>query len=218
MPDGRGWWASSPRSSNAVSSAVARASVLIRQDSTSFSPSKQPMTVLVLPTSMVSSMVQPLASWGRLRSWGGPQVDADVEHRCGVRECADGQVVDAGRGHCGGAVERQSAGRLQLGPTVDHGDGLAQVVDAHVVEQQEPRAGVDRLAHLLDRVALDLYVDVGEELTDRPEGGSDTTGRQDVVVVDQRRVVQTHPLVGAAATADGVLLQRAQPRVGLARV
>src|SRR3954447_24711517 len=110
MPAGTGSLASSPRSSRAISSAVARASVLMRHDSTSSSPSKQPMTVLVLPTSMVSSMV--LASG----SCVAPQVDTDVEHRRGVGERTDRQEVDARLGDGAGPVEGQPTGGLELGP------------------------------------------------------------------------------------------------------
>src|SRR5262249_50283985 len=92
------WPCSRPRNCSASSSAVDGASVLIRQCSVSFSPSKTPRTVLVLPTSMVSSMTSSL-----------PQVHRDVERRRGVGERADGQVVDAGGGHLGGSVEGEVA-------------------------------------------------------------------------------------------------------------
>ena len=46
----------------------------------------------------------------------------------------------------------------------------------------------------------------------------DPAGRDDVVVLDQRRVRQRHPVVDAAAAAHRVLLQRAQPGRRLAGV
>ena len=53
------WWlamANSPMSTTASSSAVAAGSVWIRQLAVTSSSSKSPITVLVLPTSMASSM------------------------------------------------------------------------------------------------------------------------------------------------------------------
>ena len=51
-----------------------------------------------------------------------------------------------------------------------------------------------------------------------PVRGGDRAGGQLVVVLDHRDVVEAHPLVGAAAGADRVLLQDAQARRGLAGV
>ena len=50
------------------------------------------------------------------------------------------------------------------------------------------------------------------------EGLPDATGGVDVVVLDERGVAQRHPVVDPAAAADRVLLQRPQPRRGLAGV
>jgi len=77
-----------------------------------------------------------------------------------VGECADGEVVDPGRGDLARTVEGQPAARFQADVAragqVDGGRGL---VEAEVVEQHEPDAGVDRLADLVEGVALDLERD-----------------------------------------------------------
>src|ERR1700755_2351615 len=78
---------SSARYVRASASAVSRASVFTRQDSTSFGPSKTPSTVFVLPMSIVSSPALVL-----------PQVEGDVEDLGRVGQRADRDVVDAGGG------------------------------------------------------------------------------------------------------------------------
>ena len=52
----------------------------------------------------------------------------------------------------------------------------------------------------------------------RVDRRGDAAGRGDVVVLDQRRVAERHPVVDAAAAAHGVLLERPQARGGLAGV
>src|SRR5579875_3486432 len=64
------WAASSPRKVRASSSAVLRASVFVRHDCASLSPSNTPMTVFVLPMSMASSTV--------IRPYSKSQLDSDI--------------------------------------------------------------------------------------------------------------------------------------------
>ena len=52
--------------------------------------------------------------------------------------------------------ERDAAGRLELGAAGGDLDGLAHLLGAHVVEQDPRRAAVEGLAHLRDRLGLDL--------------------------------------------------------------
>src|SRR5438270_6182797 len=79
--------ASRPRNINPSSSAVDLASVFTRQECTSFSPSKVARTVLVFPMSIHSSTAISLDS--------GPEVQRDVQDRCGVGQRTDRQVIDA---------------------------------------------------------------------------------------------------------------------------
>src|SRR3954453_2837455 len=101
MPE-TGMSASSPRNVSASSSAVVRASDLIRHECTIFSPSKTPMTVLVLPTSIARSMA-------------ALDVQPDVENRRGVRQRTHCKGVASGPGARPGVLQPQAARRLQLG-------------------------------------------------------------------------------------------------------
>src|SRR5690242_419159 len=112
--------ASSPRNVSASSSAVSRASVLIRQEWSSLSPSNIPMTVFVLPTSIARSMTF-------------LEVEADVENGRGVGEGAHCKVVDAGLGDRPRVLEGEATGRLQLGAAGRVRNRLPHVVEAHVV-------------------------------------------------------------------------------------
>src|SRR3954451_11991990 len=139
----------SPWSTTAISSAVRRASVLIRQCSMTSSPSNRPSTAWVLPTSIVSSIRSPL-----------DEVKADVERRRRMRQRSYRKVVDSGLGHISGPVQRQATAGLQLGPALGQAYGLGQLGDAHVVQQDRGGPGGQRLAYLLQRVALDLNMQV----------------------------------------------------------
>ena len=74
-------------------------------------------------------------------------------------------------------------------------DDLAQLGQPHVVEQDEVGAGVDDLARLFHRVDLDLERQAGVGLADEPERLHHATGRDDVVVLDERGVRQRHAVV-----------------------
>ena len=118
--------------------------------------------------------------------------------------------------------ERQATGRLDLDvlPGAPHRlHRLAQQRHRHVVAEQEPRPGRDRLQRLGGGGDLDLDVDArGRWRGPRRTPRVSEPGGELVVVLDHRDVVQAHALVGAAAAAHGVLLQGAQPRRGLAGV
>ena len=104
------------------------------------------------------------------------------------------------------------------GVAAGQGDGRAQVGQVHVVEQDEPGAGLQRLADLVQGVALHLERQRGCGRADGGDRRGDPAGRRDVVVLDERGVAESHPVVAAAAAPHGVLLQLAQPRGGLAGV
>ena len=132
-------------------------------------------------------------------------------------ERAHRQEVHAGLRHRPGRLQPQAAARLQPGPRVgrrEAGRG-AQPGQVHVVEQDELDPGREGLAHLVQAVALHLQRQAGRGGPDGPDRGADAARRGDVVVLDQRRVAQSHPVVGAAAAAHRVLVQRPQPRRGL---
>ena len=44
------------------------------------------------------------------------------------------------------------------GPTADHGDGLPELFQRHVIEQDDVRAGIRRLRHLFERVRFDFHL------------------------------------------------------------
>src|SRR5437588_12040869 len=100
------------------------------------------MTVSVLPASTASSIRYPDCS-----SRDVSHVESDVEYRCGVREGADRDEVDARVRVRGDRFEADAARALeQRTPLVAaHLDARHHVVDAHVVEEDEVGAGGHRL-------------------------------------------------------------------------
>ncbi len=134
---------------------------------------------------------------------------------------ADRQIVDPGQGVVPGDLQRQPAGRLDLHRLILRPQGrhrLTQQRDRHVVAHDESGARGIRLESLRDGGDLDLDVDLGEGAAHRGIRRREPTRRDLVVVLDHRDVVEAHPLVGASASAHGVLLQVTHPRRRLARV
>src|SRR5581483_1996990 len=133
-------------------------------------------------------------------------------------ERADGHEVDAGLGVGADGGERHAAGCLELGAAGDGADRLAHLLGAHVVEEDPRRSGFDRLEHLLERLRLDLHREACGVAVEGGERLADAARDTDVVLLDEDAVVETGAVVRAAAAADGVLLERAEPRRRLPRV
>ncbi len=132
---------------------------------------------------------------------------------------ADRQVVDAGLGDGPGAVQRQPAGRLELGPAGDELDGMRAGRRASCCRAGGSVAPASSASSTCSTVS--------HSTSTSTSGNSSRTARtprptppaaSDVVVLDERRVGEPHAVVGAAAAAHGVLLQRPQARAGLAGV
>src|SRR5262249_10229297 len=120
----------------------------------------------------------------------------------------DGNKVDAGLGDRPNSVERDAAGRLELGAAGGHGDCLAKLLGRHVVEQDSIGAGFQRLSDLGGRVALDLDREAGRARA--VDSLADRTDQPEMVVLDQDTVVEPETVIRTAPTADGVLLELAQ--------
>ena len=134
-----------------------------------------------------------------------------------MRRGASGRS-DAGLGVRAHGCEGDAAGRLELGPAGRELDGLPHLFGAHVVEQDPGRAAVERLAHLRQRLRLDLYRQPVDAALESRQGRSDAAGDAEVILLHEDAVVEAGAMVPAAAAADGVLLERAEPGRGLARV
>ena len=93
----------------------------------------------------------------------------------------------------------------------------AQVAEGHVVEQDPVGAGSRAASRdLVERVALDL--DRQARPPGSRDGGRQVGREQQVVVLDEHRVVEAHPVVRATTTAHGPLLRDPQPGRRLAGV
>ena len=134
-----------------------------------------------------------------------------------MRERAHRQEVHAGLRVGRGVAQGEPAGGLQEGAPPDDADRLRALLGGEVVQQDEVGARVHDLAELVQGVDLDLDGDLGEA-SRTAEGLGDAARGDHVVVLDQGRVGQGHPVVDAAAAADRELLQGPQPRRGLAGV
>ncbi len=76
----------------------------------------------------------------------------------------------------------------------------------------------ERLLELAERIDLELDLDEMADTGARAlQRGADAAGDRDMVVLDQHRIVEAEAVIGAAAGADRIFLDRAQARRRLAR-
>ena len=133
----------------------------------------------------------------------------------------DRDEVDARRGHLGDVLERDPTRGLELGAAVrgsGRRDRLPQLGRAHVVEQQPVGSSVGALADLVEIAALDLDRKARLRLARAAHRLPHPAGERGMVLLDQDRVVEAHPVVGPTAGRHRRLLQRPQPRGRLAGV
>ena len=135
-----------------------------------------------------------------------------------LRECADGDVVDACPGERAQVVSRDITGDLQSRPALVQRDGPFQVAMCKVVQQDTHGAGFEGFGKFIERLDLDLDPDVREAFDRLLQYLCDRAGGADVVFLDQHGIVETDTVIGAAATQHGVLLGQAQTRNGLASI
>ena len=73
-----------------------------------------------------------------------------------MRESADGDAVHAGGRDGRNAFQRDAAAGFEHGATLNQPNSLDHFVIAHVVEQDDVRAGIGRGRNLIESVRLDL--------------------------------------------------------------
>ena len=99
---------------------------------------------------------------------------------------------------------------LESGPAAGVGDRRAQRVDREVVQQDQGGAGGQGFVELVQAGDFDLHQHArGSAALRGTHGRADSTGRADVVFLDQHAVIQAGAVVARAADAHRVLLQHA---------
>ena len=138
----------------------------------------------------------------------------------GVGQRADRQVVHAGRGVRAAATARVSPPVASSSARPADGQATAsRSCSGVMLSQQDRSAPASTASRAWATVSTSTSTGTsGNAGADRLERRGDAAGGELVVVLDHRDVGQGHPLVGAAAAAHRVLLQRAQARRGLAGV
>src|SRR5690606_4632089 len=96
--------------------------------------------------------------------------------------------------------------------------GGAGVFQGEVVQQSDVGTPGNDLLELGQGLHLDLELEVRAQGAGAGDGGSDAARGGDVVLLDQKGIVQTQAVIAAAAAAHRVLLGRPQPGHGLAGV
>ena len=149
------------------------------------------------------------------------QVQGDVQDRRGVGQRPHAEEVDPGLGVVARHGERQATGRLDLDPCPVPRTActVSRSRATDMLSQSRNRAPAATASSASAMVVTSTWMSTpGSRGADRVVRRGQRAGRELVVVLDHRDVVQAHALVGAAAAAHGVLLQGPQPRRGLAGV
>ena len=108
-------------------------------------------------------------------------------------------------------------------PAAVDGHRFAHLGEAHVVEQNHRRAGIERLFEFVecfdfdfDELAFPLRR--GGHLFGSRHRRANAAGGEDMVFLDQDRVVKPDSMVAAAPALDGVFLRQTQAGQRLARI
>ena len=147
------------------------------------------------------------------------ELEAEIDGRRRVRQRADRHVVGAGRRELGHALERHAAGDLDLRAAARRGARPRGCPRSSRLSSRMMSAPAASASSTCSRLCASTSIGISRlrRLHPRDRLG-DAAGQADVVVLDQDAVVERRAVVGAAAGAHGVLLERAQRRRRLARV
>ena len=136
-----------------------------------------------------------------------------------MRQSAHRNNVDAGLGVVTNRFQSDSAGRFQRNPSAATANGIPCLFHGEVIQKDDIGAGLDRILHALRVRHLHFDLHRGPRVpASVPDSGGDRVVKGQMIVLDQDGVEQTHPVIRAAATGHGVLVEWSQSRGGFPRV
>ena len=133
-------------------------------------------------------------------------------------ECPYGYVVNSGSGNVTDIFQRNAAGSLQSGASVDESHGVEQCRRGEIIQQQDIRSGRQRLGDLTLIFHLHLDRQSWAGLAGGMHGTFDGTCGGNVIFLYQDPVIQAYAVVVAAADAYSILLRVAKAGYGLAGI
>ena len=123
-------------------------------------------------------------------------------------QCTDCDVVNARRRDSGCIRKCQTTRCLEQHSTTHAAHGLCHLIGSEVVEQHKVSTCGYYLVQLVKRINLNLNWNARELAANRLKGGGNSSRCDNMVVLDQRCVRQSHSMIDATAAADCVLLQQ----------
>ena len=140
-----------------------------------------------------------------------------------MRDSADADEVHARLGDGADGGEIHAAAGLGLRASGDEGDGGAELVGGHVVEEDDVRAGVHGLGDLIKSVRFNFDFELRIARTGTLDGGGDgvrllVAQGSEMVVLDENEIVEADAMIASAPAGDGVFLEAPPAGRGLARV
>ncbi len=139
-----------------------------------------------------------------------------------MSEQADGDEIDTGVGVGANIFQTNSAGAFQGNSALEMGaalDGAANVFGRHVIEEDGFGAMRERILEILGRAHF--YLDGLRAATVANctlEGGDNSAGESDVIVLDQDSIRKIESMILTAAAAYGVFVDHAQAGSGFASI
>lgn len=137
-------------------------------------------------------------------------------------EGTGGDGVDACGGDIVNGVERDATAGFEPKSTGIEGDGLSELGQVHVIEENQVDAlEGEKVGELLERGGFQLDAHAGMVLADTVDGGLE--GGQgaiggEVIVFDHHGVVETHAMVDTATGFDGFFFKQAPAWGGFAGI
>src|SRR5262245_30149816 len=140
----------------------------------------------------------------------------------GGSKSADRNKVDSRFGIGANIVELDAAGTFHRNPLLKSRaifHGFTNILNRHVVEQKCLGTMLYCLLHLLECAHHNLDgLGAAPVAMGAFEGRNNATCQSDVIVLDQYAIGEIQPVILASTTADSVLVDRSQSRIGLTSV
>ena len=153
---------------------------------------------------------------------GSEQVQCQVERSNRVGEGTGGDGVDACGGDIVDGVERDAAAGFEPKSTGIEGNGLSELGEVHVIEENQVDAlEGKKVGELFERGGFQLDAHAGMILADAVdgglEGGQGAIGSE-MIVFDHHGVVETHAMVDTTTGFDGFFFKQAPAWGGFAGI
>ena len=120
-------------------------------------------------------------------------------------ERADRDHIDAALCNRAHRLEIDATGGLALHAAANHSHGFAQHRRVHIVEEHNISAFRDDFAQLIKRIDFNLnFHEMADGRFRRAQRWHDAARNSNVIILDQHRIIEAKPMIGATAAFHSV--------------